>query len=144
MKVIDKVAWIHLEDGRALCCRSHGKALFYFPGGKREPGENDAACLARELEEELSVELEHDSLEHLGSFEAPADGAPDVLLRMACYRARVLGQPRPCAEIAELAWLSPDDRDKTSVMGRIVLQWLADKGLMAPDPRRIQDPADPF
>ena len=50
---------IRREDGRILVCqRGEGRAnahLWEFPGGKREPGEDAAACLQRELLEELSL-----------------------------------------------------------------------------------------
>lgn len=36
---IDKIAWIHLENGAILSSRSRGKDVYYIPGGKREPGE---------------------------------------------------------------------------------------------------------
>ncbi|MET9178924.1 hypothetical protein ABZX88_11945 [Kitasatospora aureofaciens] len=42
--VIEKVAWIQVEHGRLLATRTHGRELFYLPGGKPEPGE-----LVREL-----------------------------------------------------------------------------------------------
>ncbi|MCC4820109.1 NUDIX hydrolase, partial [Vibrio lentus] len=33
-KVIDKLAWIFIKDGKLLMVRSKGKELFYLPGGK--------------------------------------------------------------------------------------------------------------
>ena len=39
--MIDKIAWVHLVGGRILSTRSRGKAVYYLPGGKREPGESD-------------------------------------------------------------------------------------------------------
>ena len=41
MTLIDKIAWIRLEDGKVLSKRSRGKDVYYLPGGKREPGETD-------------------------------------------------------------------------------------------------------
>lgn len=47
------------KDGRILLTRrSHGQIFagrWEFPGGKQEPGETLAACLEREIREELSV-----------------------------------------------------------------------------------------
>lgn len=47
------------KDGRVLLTRrSRGQALegrWEFPGGKQEPGETLAACLEREIREELSI-----------------------------------------------------------------------------------------
>ncbi|MFC5833523.1 NUDIX hydrolase [Nonomuraea insulae] len=48
---IDKIAWIHLDDGKILSTRSRGKNAYYIPGGKREPGETDLDTLIREIEE---------------------------------------------------------------------------------------------
>ena len=50
---------IRRGDGRILICRRgegrHNAHLWEFPGGKQEPGEDAAACLIRELSEELSL-----------------------------------------------------------------------------------------
>ncbi|SCL72756.1 hypothetical protein GA0070606_6273 [Micromonospora citrea] len=36
MTVIDKIAWIRLENGAILSSRSRGKDVYHIPGGKRE------------------------------------------------------------------------------------------------------------
>jgi 8-oxo-dGTP diphosphatase len=58
---IDVTCGLIERDGLLLVAqRPPGKALagkWEFPGGKVEPGEAPAACLARELREELGVEV---------------------------------------------------------------------------------------
>ena len=61
-KVIVVLAAIIERDGRFLVSRrlkgTHLAGLWEFPGGKREPGETDEACLRREISEELGVDAE--------------------------------------------------------------------------------------
>jgi len=105
-RVIDIVtAVIRDEAGRLLVVRKRGTAIFMKPGGKREPGEDDLAALARELTEELGCRLLSASL--LGAFEAPAANEPGFTVRATTYLARVEGPIAPGGEIAELAWIDP-------------------------------------
>ena len=132
MSVIDKIAWLHLYSGQVLSTRSHGKDRYYFPGGKREPGETDAQTLLREIEEELTVALDPASLVHAGTFEAPAHGHPaGVLVRMACYYATYTGTLRPAAEIAEVTWLTYQHRAQVSAVDQLIFDWLQAQGLLA-------------
>src|SRR5262245_13587526 len=107
MQFIDKVAWVHIEKGRVLSTRSRGKDVYYLPGGKRESGESDEACLRREISEELAVEIRPETLSKWGTFEAQAHGQADgVPIRMVCYEAAYTGELRASSEIAEFVWLS--------------------------------------
>jgi len=125
--VIDKIAWLRVENGRVLAARSHGKSAWYLPGGKREPGETDVQTLVREVAEELAVDIDPATAELATRIEAPADGRPE-LLRMACYIADYRGTLTPSAEIAEVAWLGYADRDRGSRAFRQVLQELHANG----------------
>ncbi|MDI2031096.1 NUDIX domain-containing protein [Saccharopolyspora sp. TS4A08] len=131
MKVIDKIAWIELRDGKVLSTRSHGKDVYYFPGGKREPGESDLDTLAREITEELAVTIDRDSATHIGTFEAEAHGQnADVLVRMTCYTAAHEGTPAASSEIAELIWLGYADRDRVSPVDQIIFDHLHERSLL--------------
>ena len=61
MKVTDVAAGLVFREGRLLITLRHADAhlggLWEFPGGKREPEETFEECLARELREELSIEV---------------------------------------------------------------------------------------
>ncbi|GAC1378847.1 MAG: NUDIX domain-containing protein [Hymenobacter sp.] len=130
--MIDKIAWLHLHEGRLLSTRSRGKDRYYLPGGKREAGESDEQTLLREIEEELTVALDPASLEYAGTWEAPAHGHPaDVRVRMTCYRARYAGQLRPAAEIAEVVWLTYRHRPEVSAVDQLIFDWLRAQGLLA-------------
>lgn len=60
--LIRVAAGIVSRDGRFLLQRrppgSHMAGYWEFPGGKLEPGETTAAALAREMGEELAVEID--------------------------------------------------------------------------------------
>ena len=129
---IDKIAWLHLRDGRILSTRSRGKNCYYLPGGKREPGETDPQTLLREIREELTVALDPTSLAYAGTFEAPAHGHPaGVLVRMSCYYARYTGTLQAAAEIEEVVWLSYRDRDRISAVDQLIFDWLRAQALLA-------------
>ncbi|MCX5064500.1 NUDIX domain-containing protein [Micromonospora lupini] len=131
MREIDKVAWILIEDWRVLSTRSQGKDVWYLPGGKREPGESDLETLRREVDEELSVEVDARSAVRLGTFSAQAHGhATGITVRMTCYRAGYRGRLRPASEIAEMAWLGYADRHRTSPVDQLIFDHLRDADLL--------------
>lgn len=92
--------------GRVLLVRKRGTPTFIQPGGKREPGEEPLATLARELQEELGVALRPGAL-RLGEFEDVAVNEADTRVRAEVYLAEVDGEPAARAEIEELAWADP-------------------------------------
>ncbi|NQX44213.1 NUDIX domain-containing protein [Paenibacillus tritici] len=131
-EVIDKVAWIYVVDGKVLGARSKGKDTYYFPGGKREPGESDAETLIREVEEELSVQIRPETIAEFGSFEAQADGKTEgILVRMTCLSAEFTGELTPASEIEELAWLTYEDKDRVSAVSVIIMDKLREMKLLA-------------
>ncbi|UQZ36653.1 DNA mismatch repair protein MutT [Paenibacillus sp. PK3_47] len=129
---IDKIAWIHIVDGKVLGARSKGKDTYYFPGGKRESGETDAETLIREIQEELSVQINPETITEFGTFEAEAHGkAEGVRVKMTCLFADYTGELSPASEIEELAWLTYEDRERVSAVSRIIFDHLREKKLIA-------------
>jgi len=75
-----------------------------FPGGKVEPGEDPRAALARELREELGIEVNVGEL--AGSGRAQSGGRTIVL---DVYFAQIAsGEPHP-HEHAAVRWLGPEE-----------------------------------
>ncbi|WP_069853394.1 NUDIX hydrolase [Actinoalloteichus hymeniacidonis] len=129
--MIDKIAWIRFENGRVLSARTRGRDTFYFPGGKREPGESDLDTLIREVREELSVDVEPATAVHVGTFEAQAHNRPiGDLVRITCYTADVVGTPIASMEIEEIALLSYADRDRVSAVDKIAFDHFREQGLL--------------
>lgn len=128
-QIIDKLAWVHIVDGRILMTRTEGREKYYIPGGKRESGESDAKALFREIKSALSVDLTARSLFFIGIFEAQADGhKPGVLVKMTCYTASYEGKLQPDSEIAEMVWLKYTDRHMVSEVDTMIFDFLKEKG----------------
>ena len=131
MAVIDKVAFLYLQDGKILSTRSKGKDKYYIPGGKRESGETDIETLVREVKEELSVDIIESSAKFYGVFEAQAHGkAEGVIVKMTCYTAEYTGELKADSEIAEIVWLTMEDIELVSPVDKLIMADLHEKGLL--------------
>jgi 8-oxo-dGTP diphosphatase len=106
------------HQGRVLAARRSERmahtGLWEFPGGKREPQESAAACLHREMREELGVEITLH--QQLPAVEYTYPQARIRLLPYICswqsgeLRAREHAELRWCtpAELQTLTWLPAD------------------------------------
>ena len=131
MKLIDKIAWLLMKDGKVLSTRSFGKDAYYFPGGKREGAEGDLETLVREIKEELSVDIIPETAKLYGIFEAQAHGkAEGILVRMTCYTAEYSGELQPASEIEEMIWFDSTGAEKSSPVDKLIFKDLLDKKLI--------------
>ncbi|ENA1795714.1 NUDIX domain-containing protein [Flavobacterium psychrophilum] len=131
MKEIDKIALIKIENGQILSTKSKGKNKYYIPGGKRENNETDHQTLIREIQEELSVEIINETIEYFGTFKAQSDGATEgVIVKMTCYKANYIGEPKENNEIEEIKWLNYTDLDIISEVDKIIFKHLKENGLL--------------
>lgn len=126
--VPEKVAWVRVRDGRVLVTRNRGVDVFYFPGGKREPGESDAETLAREIAEELQSWVDTATMVHVGTFETRRDHDGCTEFRMICYTAEYTGPLVASSEIAESDWFGYGDRARVSAVDQMVFDVLHTSG----------------
>ncbi|PIQ49521.1 MAG: DNA mismatch repair protein MutT [Cytophagales bacterium CG12_big_fil_rev_8_21_14_0_65_40_12] len=132
MKIIDKLAWLEIQNGKILVAKTRGREVFYIPGGKREIGETDEQALLREIEEELSVHLIREDLKHYGVFQAQAHGhAEGIIVKMTCYQGAYFGSVQASSEIEAIAWVNHKDKEMVSFVDRIIFDDLNAKGLLA-------------
>lgn len=102
------LALIH-HDGRYLAQRrpvdKHAGGVWELPGGKVEAGEDERRALAREVAEELGVEVL--AARHLLTWH---HRYPDRWVRLACYRVRLFAPEnvRPLASDG-VEWFAPGD-----------------------------------
>jgi 8-oxo-dGTP diphosphatase len=81
---------------------THLAGRWEFPGGKREAGETLEECLARELREELNVDIAVGDKAEVVRWEYP-----DKTVVLHFYHCRITGgrlEPRECAA---LEWVEP-------------------------------------
>ena len=98
------IAAVVTDGDRLLVCqrpahKRHG-GLWEFPGGKCEPGESDAEAAARELREELGVEVRSVGAEELAIHD---HGSPYEIVFVP---VTIEGEP-VCHEHSALAWGTP-------------------------------------
>jgi 8-oxo-dGTP diphosphatase len=92
------------HQGRLLLARRADSGLWELPGGKQRPDEDLAACLVREIQEELGVAVE--VLAPQGLVRQRGQGRD---LDLHCFACRLLqGRPR-ALEHLELRWVLPGE-----------------------------------
>jgi DNA polymerase-3 subunit epsilon len=96
-------------DGRCLLVRKTGTSVFMQAGGKLEPGESALDALARELREELDLELDESTAEYLGVFRAEAANEPNTLVSAAVFALETAAPVHVHGEIEELLWIDQLD-----------------------------------
>lgn len=103
MKNIEVVAGI-IKDGDKIFATQRGYGEFKdgweFPGGKMEPGETPQQALARELKEELAIDV------NVGNFLCTVDyDYPTFHLTMHCFYCSVIGGELTLLEHEAAKWL---------------------------------------
>lgn len=106
-KVIEVSAGLVFRSGKLLITQRHADAhlggLWEFPGGKREPGETFEQCLARELREELGVEVVVGEL-----FDTITHAYPERTVRLKFFLCQLPhGEPQPL-DCAAVKWVDHD------------------------------------
>ena len=112
MRQIEVAAALLSQDGRVLvqkrpATKTRG-ALWEFPGGKLEPGEDGPTALARECREELGISVEVGA-EVWSTSHRYEDAAPVTEVQLKLFRCRLVeGTPQPL-EKQELRWAEPGE-----------------------------------
>lgn len=120
------VGTVIVRDGKALVTVRAGepeKGRVDLPGGFLEAGEHPADGIAREVREELGMEIElvgNPILPEVHTY--GPDG--DYVLPIG-FRARITeGEPNPTDDVADVRWISAEEVDATD------FAWEHDRGMV--------------
>jgi 8-oxo-dGTP diphosphatase len=108
MKHLDVVAGILVFRDKILCMqRGAGKYEYLnfkyeFPGGKVETGENHPQALARELKEEMDLDLTVSENDYFGQVNHEY---PDFRITLYCYLCRLSSESFKQKEHANYKWM---------------------------------------
>jgi 8-oxo-dGTP diphosphatase len=125
-EIISVVAGLIFKDGRLLACQRRAGGAFplkwEFPGGKIEPGEEPGAALARELREELGIEVE--GIEEVFTHTHVYPGVSTVNLkffRVPFCRGRMVNRV-----FEQVRWVGPEELAQLDFLegDRPMIEWL--------------------
>ena len=100
--IVVTAAVIERDGSFLLTRRLRGTQLegtWEFPGGKCEPGETHAACLQREIFEELAADLRIG-----GEILAVTHPYPERVVELHFFACELMGEPRPMIG-QEMRWV---------------------------------------
>lgn len=108
-RVLDVVAAVIEHEGMVLACRRRPEKAaggkWEFPGGKIERDETSEEALVREIHEELET-----AIEVTGLLRTDDTQVGDKVIRLACFRARLLGAaPTRSSDHDEIRWVGLAD-----------------------------------
>jgi len=124
--IIHKIALAVFKDKKLLMVRSakHPEKFFNL-GGKPEQGETELECLAREVAEEVQSTIKEGTLHFLRSFEAPAHGKENTIVKFQLYTGQLTSEPVPATEIEEVRYFdSSIDEKHLTPLSSEVFAWL--------------------
>lgn len=106
MAIIDVAAALVFREGKLLITQRHPDAhlggLWEFPGGKRESGETFQECLARELREELGIEIAIGDL-----VESVTHAYPEKTVHLRFFQCRWLRHEPRLLDCSAFKWVTP-------------------------------------
>jgi 8-oxo-dGTP pyrophosphatase MutT (NUDIX family) len=112
MAYFNKIGLLYLNDDQSkflVCEKNNFTSDFIMPGGQIDDGENDEECLVREIKEELDVDTDKTSLVFIKEYVDVAAGDPTKDISIKLYQGKIIGEPKPSAEIIKSHWVGKDD-----------------------------------
>lgn len=127
---IDRVAFVHILDGRLLVAYDIHDNRWFIAGGSIRDGETRRQALAREVREELGLEIDPDEPVELGVVVCPAAGRENCFVRMYCFLGSLTEMPRPSGEISQVRYITSVEIGLLPMAGQYCMQYLRQNALV--------------
>lgn len=108
---------LHDDATRFLVCEKDRKDItsdYIMPGGQMTE-ETVEECLKNEIKEELDCAVDFKTLQYVGEYADVAAGEPGHEVSISLYQAKLIGEPKPSAEIKQLHWIGKADEHNERV-----------------------------
>ncbi|MGB0867486.1 MAG: hypothetical protein ACPGSC_13325 [Granulosicoccaceae bacterium] len=129
--IIDKLAWLYVQDGMLLVARLQQLDVFYLPSDLRRADETPERNLQRAIQESFSVKLKLDTIQAVGTFCAQAEReVGNVQVQLCCHFGDCDGEIRPQGEVAEIRYVLHRDMHLCSSATGLAMQWLYEQKLI--------------
>lgn len=117
---------VHMKDGKLLLVKVRENEHYYLPGGKIEEEEDDRASLERELREELSLQLDKESMLYLYTVIGPAYPDTDKTVELRCYRyVGDIGEIHMNSEITDVKYIDINEKEKIApAVNKLIEEYL--------------------
>lgn len=112
MAYFNKIGLLYLNNDQSkilVCEKNNFTSDFIMPGGQIDDGENDEECLVREIKEELDVDTDKTRLVFIKEYVDIAAGDPTKDVSIKLYEGKIIGEPKPSAEIIKFHWVGKGD-----------------------------------
>lgn len=106
---IRKIGAAIIKNNKILVVKETGWKEYGIPGGSIKENEMVVDCLAREIKEELNVNVRGDSLRYLGTFEDVAMNEPNTIVQIKLYKVELEKEPLKTSEVEDMFWFGKND-----------------------------------
>ncbi|MBK5093139.1 MAG: (deoxy)nucleoside triphosphate pyrophosphohydrolase [Actinobacteria bacterium] len=122
MEIVDVTAAVVVQDKKILLAKrgdgGRHPGRWEFPGGKVEPGETRAECLAREMMEEMGIEVSVG--ERLAEVEYSYS---DMHIRLAAFKCEIREGCLQDIGCAAHVWVKPDEFEDYNLLPPDRILW---------------------
>ncbi len=123
MKELKTAGLLVIKNNRLLLTYSKNKKAWYLPGGKIDENETPIDGLIREINEELSLDLNKEKLQYFCHISALAYGENNLQMEQDCFLYDLIEEIKPTNEIEAIRYFNLDEyqHEEIQVIGVLMV-----------------------